>query len=551
MTIRIRFKGIALGVLALGVLAALLWSQRVFFLQHSLGWMTDWRHPRTPNREVPWAQGPQDAPQPPSERPPNIILIVADDLGINDVGAHRASGQTGWVDTPAIDRLATQGVRFERGYSGAAVCTVSRAAILTGRYPWRFGLEFTPTPGALGQIADHLYAESTRSHPVRVDRALARQAPPFAELGLPTQELTIAELLKPRGYHTVHIGKWHLGSTREMRPNAQGFDETLFMESGLYLPHQDPRGVSVRSEHDPVDKFLWPNMRYAVSYNGSGWFEPSGYLTDYFTDEALRVIERNRHRPFFLYLAHWGVHTPLQALRADYDALSHITDHRARVYAAMIRSVDRSVGRILDTLRQQGLDDNTLIIFTSDNGAPGSIGLRTLNAPYRGWKLTHFEGGIRVPLAARWPKRIAAGRIEAQPVSHIDLMPTIAAAASAPLPTDRRIDGLDLLAPTRPPRALYWRDGDYRAVQSEGWKLIVSKQPDKRWLFDLNTDPTEQVNRVDQDPQRLRQLEVLLQAHHAGLPPPLWPSFVAVPVPIDKTLDQAPSADDEYTYWIN
>lgn len=551
MTIRIRFKGLALAVLALGLLAALLWSQRIFILQHSLGWTTDWRNPRAPNREVPWAQGPPSAPQPATERAPNIILIVADDLGINDVGAHRSAGQTGWVETPAIDRLAAEGVRFERGYSGAAVCTVSRAAILTGRYPWRFGLEFTPTPGALGRIADHLYAESTRIHPVQVDHALARQAPPFAELGMPGEELTIAELLKPRGYHTVHIGKWHLGGASAMRPNAQGFDETLFMESGLYLPHEDPRVVSVRSEHDPVDKFLWPNMRYAVSYNQSAWFEPSGYLTDYFTDEALRVIERNRHRPFFLYLAHWGVHTPLQALRTDYDALSHITDHRARVYAAMIRSVDRSVGRILDALRAQGLDDNTLVIFTSDNGAPGSIGLRSLNAPYRGWKLTHFEGGIRVPFAARWPKRIAAGRIEAQPASHIDLMPTIAAAASAPLPTDRRIDGLDLLAPARPQRALYWRDGDYRAVQSEGWKLIVSKQPAKRWLFDLTSDPTERVNRADQDPERLRQLENLLQAHHAGLPPPLWPSFVAVPVPIDKTLDQAPAANDEYTYWIN
>jgi arylsulfatase A-like enzyme len=551
MIFRIRFQWLALALLALGLIAAVAWSQRVFIMQHSLGWITDWRHPRAPNREVPWVRGPQTAAQSPAERPPNIILIVADDLGINDVGAHRSAPHTGWVDTPAIDRLASEGMRFDRGYAGAAVCTVSRAAILTGRYPWRFGLEFTPTPGALGRIADHLYAESSRAHPVRVDLALARQSPPFAELGMPGQELTIAELLKPRGYHTIHIGKWHLGSTPAMRPNAQGFDETLFMESGLYLPHQDPRVVNVRSEHDPVDKFLWPNMRYAVSYNGSGWFEPAGYLTDYFTDEAVRVIERNRHRPFFLYLAHWGVHTPLQALRADYDALSHLSDHRVRVYAAMIRAIDRSVGRILEALRQHGLDDNTLVIFTSDNGAPGSIGLQALNAPYRGWKLTHFEGGIRVPFAVRWPQRIPAGRTEPQPVSHIDLMPTIAAAAAAPLPTDRSIDGIDLLAAARSQRALFWRDGDYRAVQSEGWKLIVSALPAKRWLFDLTRDPTERANLAEQHPQQLSRLQDLLQAHHRGLPPPLWPSFVAVPVPIDKTLDQAPSPDDEYTYWIN
>jgi arylsulfatase A-like enzyme len=538
-------------LLALMLLGAFAWSQRVLVLQHSLGWITDWRNPRAPNRPVPWEPGPNQAEAPPSKRPPNIILIVADDLGINDVGMHRVAPQRGWVDTPAIDSIARDGLRFERGYAGAAVCTVSRAAIMTGRYPWRFGVEFTPTPGALGRIADHLYSQSTRVHPVLVDQKLGRQAPPFQELGMPGSELTIAEVLKTRGYHTAHIGKWHLGGNAAMRPNAQGFDETLLMESGLYLPHDDPRVVSVRSEHDPVDKFLWPNMRYAVSYNGSRWFEPAGYLTDYFTEEAVRMIGHNRHRPFFLYLAHWGVHTPLQASREDYEALAGISDHRARVYAAMIRSVDRSVARILSALRQHGLDDNTLILFTSDNGAPNSIGLRDLNAPYRGWKLTHFEGGLRVPFAARWPQRIAAGRVEPLPASHIDLMPTIAAAAGAALPSDRTIDGIDLLAPHPPSRPLFWRDGDYRAVQSEGWKLIVSRMPQRRWLFDLTSDPTERVDRVQQSPAQLQRLERALQSHHAGMPPALWPSFVAVPIPIDKTLDQPPSADDEYTYWIN
>lgn len=563
-------------LLMLAVLAAVAWSQRVLILQYSVGWITDWRNPRAANRPVPWQPGPSARE---ASSTPNIILIVVDDLGINDVGLHRQLPERGLIPTPGIDRLAQEGLRFDRGYAAAAVCTVSRAAILTGRYPWRFGLEFTPTPGALGRIADHLYPPSARAHPVHIDRELARKARPFTELGMPASEVTVAELLKAQGYHTVHIGKWHLGNTPEMRPNAQGFAETLFMESGLYLPHDDPRGVNLRSEHDPVDRFLWPNMRYAVSYNGAGWFEPSGYLTDYFTEEAVKVIERNRNRPFFLYLAHWGVHTPLQASRADYDALAEITDPRERVYAAMIRSVDRSVSRILETLAAQGIDRNTLVIFTSDNGAPGSIGLKDLNAPYRGWKLTHFEGGLRVPFAARWPARIVPGSVQTAPASHIDLLPTLLGAAGTPLPVDRTIDGIDLLgndlpfhaggsssrseparegnlpsksvpAP-RPDRPLFWRDGGYRAVQSEGWKLIDSPQPRRQWLFNLTRDPTERHNQIEREPEQRARLERLLREHHAGMPQPLWPSFVAVPVPIDKTLDQPHALDDEHTYWFN
>ncbi|MFZ9406942.1 MAG: sulfatase-like hydrolase/transferase [Burkholderiaceae bacterium] len=557
----IRRSLIALFVLA--VLGGLLWSQRVYLMQHSVGWITDWRNPRAPNRPVPWQEANPTEGQPlapdagsqaasRSQVPPNIILIVADDLGINDVSMHRNGPQSGLIQTPGIDRLAAEGVRFDRGYAAAAVCTVSRAAILTGRYPWRFGVEFTPTPGALGRIADHLYPPSSRAHPVVIDRDKARAARPFNELGMPGSEITLAEVLRERGYHTVHIGKWHLGNTPEMRPNAQGFHETLFMESGLYLPHDDPRAVNLRAEHDPVDRFLWPNMRYAVSYNGSGWFEPVGYLTDYFTDEALRVIAANRGRPFFLYLAHWGVHTPLQASRADYDALAHIADHRERVYAAMIRSVDRSVARILQSLDQHGLADNTLVIFTSDNGAPGSLGLRDLNAPYRGWKLTHFEGGIRVPFAARWPRRIEAGSVQQVPASHIDLLPTVVAAAQAKLPGDRPIDGVDLLEPSRKDRRpLFWRDGAYRAVQSDGWKLIDSPMPKRQWLFHLAQDPTERNNLIQQEGAQRERLERLLSEHHAGLPTPLWPSFVAVPVPIDKTLDQPHAQDDEFTYWFN
>jgi len=554
VTLRNKLLLCAATLLAMGAIA---YANRLTVLQYSLGWYTDIRHPRAANRPVPWQSGDSAAQQPAGERPPNIVLIVADDLGINDVSMYGGGYGALGAPTPNIDSIARDGVLFEHGYAGAAVCTVSRAALLTGRYPWRFGVEFTPTPGSMARVAGVLYADPSRIHPVLTDQQKAKQAKNFNELGMPAAELTLAELLQQRGYHTVHIGKWHLGSTAEMRPNNQGFDESLFMESGLYLPRKDPGVVNSVQDFDPIDRFLWPNMRFGVSYNAGAWFEPAGYLTDYFSDEAVNVIRHNRDRPFFLYLAHWAVHTPLQASRADYETLQQIPDHRRRVYAAMVRALDRGVGRVLQTLREEGLEENTIVVFTSDNGAPNYIGLPEVNQPYRGWKLTLFEGGLRVPYAAKWPARIAAGTRHAQPVSNIDMLPTLLAAAGTEAPADRTVDGVDLLPSitaahdAAAPRALFWRDGSYRAVQHQGWKLISSQRPRRDWLFDLGQDPTEQHDLARLQPQKLRELQALLDTHHADMPPPLWPSFIEMPVLIDKTLDQPELPGDEYTYWIN
>lgn len=549
MKLRKTLAILILGLLALGTLAYL---NRITLLKYSLGWYTDLRFPRSAEIPVAWTPGP--AAPPPGERPPNVIVILADDLGINDITTYGAGHRDWGLETPHIDQVAARGVRFDRGYAGSAVCTVSRAALMTGRYPWRFGVEFTPTPGAMARVAGELYPHDL---PVQIDLSTARQVKPFNELGMPGSEITLAELLKTRGYHTLHIGKWHLGSTAPMRPNQQGFDESLFMESGLYLREDDPRVVNARQTFDPLDNFLWPNMRLAVSYNNGKWFEPGRYLTDYFTDQAVAAIEQNRNRPFFLYLAHWGVHSPLQASKADYDALAHISDHRKRVYAAMIRSVDRSVGRIVQTLRTLGLEDNTLLIFTSDNGAPGYIGIPEVNQPYRGWKLTFFEGGIRVPYVAQWPGRWPAGQQHQAPVTGMDIFTTAAAAAGAPVPADRQIDGLNLVphlqskAQPQPERPLFWRDGPYRAVQHQGWKLISAHRPAQHWLFDLRTDPTERRNLASLRPDKLKELQELQSGHHAQMPDPLWPSFLEVPIRIDKTLDQPLAPGDEYTYWVN
>ncbi|MFM1987781.1 MAG: hypothetical protein RJA99_738 [Pseudomonadota bacterium] len=550
-----RRRALLIAVAVLVAAAALIWSNRLVVLRYSLGWYTDWAHPRGPNRPIPWQAGPERPQAPPGQRPPNVIVILADDLGFNDVTAY-GGGHADWgAATPNIDALALEGARFDHGYAASAVCTVSRAGLLTGRYPWRFGVEFTPTPGAMARVAADLYDAPGRPHPVVIDREAAARAPKFDELGMPASERTVAEVLAERGYHTLHIGKWHLGSTREMRPNAQGFAETVFMESGLYLPENDPRAVNSKQDFDPIDRFLWPNMRWATSYNGGTWFEPAGYLTDWYTDEAVAAIRANRHRPFFLFLAHWGIHTPLQATRADYDATPTHLDHRRRVYAAMIRALDRSVGRVMQTLREEGLDRDTLVVFTSDNGGPAYLGLPEINRPFRGWKLTLFEGGTRVPYVARWPARIPAGTRVDTPVSGIDLMPVAAAAAGAPLPADRPIDGanwLEWLGGARPPpRTLFWRDGSLRSVRDGDWKLIASERPKRDWLFDLSTDPTERRDLSRERPEQLARLRGLLERHHAGMPAPLWRSFIELPVAIDRTLEQGSTPDDDYTYWIN
>lgn len=512
-----------------------------------------------PNRAVAWQQGPASRPADSGKRPPNIVFILADDLGINDISTFGGGVADNMVPTPNIDRLAAQGAIYSNAYSGTASCAPSRAMILTGRYPTRTGFEFTPTPDGMGRIVSALSKEMDSGlPPLSYSEAVVEGAPGFDRQGLPGSERTIAEILKPAGYHSVHIGKWHLGDGPEFNANAQGFDESLLMASALHLPEDDPDAVNARLDFDPVDKFLWARMQFATSYNGGDWFKPGGYLADYWTDEAIKVIEANRNRPFFLYLAHWNVHSPLQATRADYEAVGDIRPHRLRVYAAMVRALDRSVGRIMASLKQQGLDDNTIIVFSSDNGGAGYIGLPQINAPYRGWKLTLFEGGIRVPMFVRWPARIKPGTVIDTPVAHIDLMPTFAKAAGAQLPQGLQIDGVNLLgddpaAPVgkRPDDAIFWQSAYYRAVRQGDWKLQVTERPRKTWLFNLKTDPGEQTDLAASNPGKVTALKALLVKHQHGARKPLYPYSIEAPVALDKTLATRFKKGDAYIYWPN
>lgn len=546
-----RTWAIGLGVAALLALGGFLLFKT--YAHYLPGIISNLRDPIAPNRAVEWRQGPAEAPE--GERPPNIIVIVADDLGFNDISFYGGGLGGGSVRTPNIDALAQQGVSADAAYAANATCSPSRAAIMTGRYPTRFGFEFTSAPVAFARYISHADPNALRQPIYHAERE--RDVPPLDTLGLPPSELTIAELLRAQGYHTLHIGKWHLGEARELRPEMQGFDESLgFMQgAAMFLPAGDRGVVNARLPFDPIDRFLWANLPYAVQYNGGQRFRPQGYLTDYFADQAAAAIEANRNRPFFMYLAFNAVHTPLQAARADYDALAHISDHTERVYAAMVVALDRAVGRVMQAVRDNGLDGETLVIFTNDNGGAWYVGLPDINRPYRGWKATFFEGGVRTPFFARWPGRLPAGARVEGPVSHLDIFATAAAAAGARLP--QNLDGANLLpyfsgaTRTPPHQRLFWRSGDYRVVRDGDWKLQVSANPNRVWLFNLRDDPTEQHDLSARHPERVAAMRALIEAQNRGLPAPLWPALIEGAVRIDVPLNTPWREDQAYIYWSN
>ena len=561
------WKRIIVGVFIGAILlAGLSWINRKAIILHLA--TSQGRMDVAPTQAIDWDQGPQRSETDRSSGPPNIIFILADDLGINDISTFGGGVAGGKVPTPNIDRLAADGAIFRNAYSGTSTCAPSRAMLMTGRYPTRTGFEFTPTPTGMGRVVSMLAEDRIRKSglpPMTWNREADEGGVRFSDMGLPANEVTIAETLKPLGYHNIHIGKWHLGGALPFRAVSQGFDESLLLANGLYLPEDHPDVVNAKLDFDPLDTFFWARMQFAADFDRAGEplvdepFAPGSYVTDYYTEEALKAIEANRDRPFFRYLAHWGVHTPLQATREDYEAVGDIEPHRERVYAAMIRALDRSVGRVLDKLEQEGLSDNTIIIFSSDNGGAGYIGLPEVNAPYRGWKITLFEGGIRVPMFIKWPSNIAPGTVVEEPVAHIDVFPTLAAAAGAPLPRDVEIDGRNILplamgdsvAFNRPEDAIFWSSGYYNAVRSGGWKLQVNERQGKMWLFDLNADPTEQMNLVDDRPDKVAELQALIDKHWSNARPPLYPYTTESPIRVDRTNADPPGPNDEYVIWPN
>ena len=508
-------------------------------------------NPVSENQEIEWATADSGL----KEDKPNIILILADDLGFNDVSYYNGGAADGSLLTPHIDSLAEEGVAFLNGYAASPVCSPSRAAIMTGRYSSRYGFEFTPYPAQAARIMNLLRKDGELA-------TIGLEDVQWDEVGLtvgglPNEEITIAEMLQDNGYYTAHIGKWHLGGFNDgMRPNDQGFDDSLMLNSSLYFPKNHPDIVNAKID-SAVEDMVWASSQYAASFNGSEPFEPGGYITDYYTDEAVKVIDNNKDRPFFLYLGHFAPHNPLQSLRKDYEKHSHMENHNLQVYAGMIEALDRSIGKILSALEKNGLTENTLIIFASDNGGAGYIGLDDINKPYRGWKLTHFEGGMHIPFFAKWPAKIKKDMKYNKRIHHTDIFSTILGAANIEPPKEITIDGVNLIPfltnekRGEPHETLYWKNVTYQAIIHDNWKLMRSKYPkEKEYLYNLEKDPYEQNNLALLEPEIKILLHEKLNTHIESMPEPSWPQSVFMPVVIDKPQTEYKEGD-ELIYWPN
>lgn len=415
-----------------------------------------------------------------AERPPNILMIVADDLGYADVSFTGGAE----IPTPQIDRLADEGVVLDQFYVSQPFCGPSRAAFLTGRFPQRFGMDNNP------------------------------REPEDLE-GMPPSEITLAEVLRDVGYRTGLVGKWHLGATEPMHPNNQGFDYFYGTRFGghQYFPGKKPRGK-------------WSFYGDNVEENGQP-VSHEKYLTDQLTDAALAFLEEEGDEtPWFLFLSYTAPHTPLQAPDELIAEFAHLKDEKRRVYAGMVRSLDNNVGRVLDWLDASGEADDTVVLFFSDNGGRTDKG--AVNKPYAGRKGDPLEGGVRVPFVLRWPERVPAGHRSDDIASALDLFPTLAVAAGAELP-DVPLDGQSLgpllvegsWSPER--EALYWRqvEREIKGIRRGNWKWGHTRHG-LEFLFDIANDPYEQKNLLDRLPETAAELERRFNAWSDHMAPPAW-----------------------------
>jgi len=537
----------------LAILGVTAWEFKINILIWSIPKLAAIFMPVQDNIPTTWTEGPETPTQ---DDRPNIILILADDLGYNDISAHNGGAADGSLMTPHIDSLAENGILFSRGYAANATCAPSRASIMTGKYPTKFGYEFTPVPATGRLILRWLAEEDDSELKARIDREVATRLPPLWEQGMPTEQITIAEVLRDAGYYTAHVGKWHLGQANGMDPQSQGFKDSLSLIGPLYAPEDDPEIVNAKFD-TRIDRMIWGIGLYSAMFNGGDFFAPDKYVTDYYTDEALKVIEKNKNRPFFLYLSHWAVHNPLQALRSDVQNMSHMEGHNLQVYAGMIAALDRSVGKVIAKLKELEIYGKTLIIFTSDNGGADYIELEDINKPYRGWKISFFEGGIRVPYIVSWPDIIDPGQKSNAAVHHFDIFSTIASAAGIEPSQESNLDGANLLPfinkeiSTEPHKTLFWRSGNHQSVLHENWKYIVSKKENFHWLFNTSVDPTEKNNLIESHPKKAQLLKSLLDQFNSEQADPVIPSAYEVPILIDKYDGQKYEEGDDYIYWSN
>lgn len=404
---------------------------------------------------------------------PNILVIVADDLGWGELGFQ--GNQT--LPTPQLDSLAKNGVRFTSGYVSGPYCSPTRAGLLTGKYQQRFGHEFNPGRD-----------EGTK------------------KFGLSLTEKTLADRLKAAGYATGMFGKWHLGNAQEFHPLKRGFDEYYGFLGGAHTYLKVGAGANaILRGTEPVADI--------------------DHTTEAFARETVKFIEKHQDRPWFVYLPFNAVHGPMESTGKYLAKYAHIEVPKRRAYAAMQHAMDDAVGLVLTKLRELNLEENTLIIFHSDNGGPTAVNTSS-NAPLRGFKATVWEGGVRVPFVMQWKGRLPAGKTYDQPVIQLDVVPTALAAAGVPSASTDKFDGVNLLPflseekKEAPHEALYWRFGPQRAIRSGDWKLVEAAEGVQ--LFNLRENISEQTDLAAKQPEKVKELETLYAAWNKDNIEPKW-----------------------------
>jgi arylsulfatase A-like enzyme len=467
---------------------------------------------------------------------PNIILILADDLGASDLSLYGNRV----VSTPNIDGIGKAGVTFTEGYISSPVCSPSRAGLLTGRYQQRFGHEFQPNHRYLKNMAEYYgFKMLPRFRPLTPIKELdVPNTEDRLRQGLPPSEITLADMLKKYDYSTAIIGKWHLGAADFAKPCARGFDYQYgFYEAfTLYAPTEDKNIVSTHIGRDYIDQHEWLTAdgrtgNCAILRNCCEAREENKYLTDKLTDEAISYIDRSRNAPYFLYLPFNAPHAPLQATRKYYDMYANIKDPVKRTYAAMIKNLDDQVGRLLKHIDSLGETDNTVIIFLSDNGGVDYNGT-TDNAPFKGGKFTNFEGGIRVPFMMKWNGKIKPGMVYNSPVISLDIFATLVSAIGIDLPKDRKYDGVNLLPyingdnAAAPHAALYWRSDFNKAIRKGDWKLVINEYDNNNQLYNIKDDKGEHLNLYALKPKVADGLLKDLNEWEKEMIKPLWPRVV-------------------------
>ena len=399
-----------------------------------------------------------------NNKPPNVIVIISDDQGYADVGLHGSNE----IFTPNIDRIAKNGVVFSEGYVSYAVCSPSRAGLITGRYQNRFG-----------------YSRNILL------------APNDSLMGLPLSEQTLPDVLNNVDYKTKAIGKWHLGAHKSLVPEKRGFDEFFgFLIGGhRYFP-EDLTLNDLTEARRQMDGYI------TKIYDNGKRINTKKYLTEELSDNAVKFIEDNSDNPFFLYLSYNAPHTPLQATTKDLERNKHIDIKKRQTYAAMVSSMDDGIGLILDKLEQKNIFENTIVFFFSDNGGVEWYNFSD-NGPLRGIKGDFFEGGIRVPFAMQWPNKIKPGTIYDKPIIALDIFATVASAAKAEKYIKNEIDGVNLMPylsgkkSGSPHEYLYWKnpDKDIDVIRDDRYKYLRIKNDE--YIFDLKNDLSEESNIID------------------------------------------------------